>query len=803
MNVSANIAGGGAFKSSLLATSLAKTLFSLDFKDDKGSFLGKFSPFSFVKKHSRVRFLLLAVLATPIVASANVQFWASGVTQQSGWQPDLMQVGNYCWAHTVSSIVGWWQDTSVNLPTSNAPRDRAELLKVFMASEPNSTGKHLDLALSWFFKEYYPTLDYSQLHRKIDLARNNDYKAESKAYYDAFSNGYPVGITLYGHAITGWGAEFKDANDPTSIQKIWITDSAYDSLTNYLEEYTRNYEHYYAMCQNNDFFCKSDYYLGFSRYERNAEGTGYNSVSFGTLLLDYLIPYDGTNATINPTPENPSPETPEPSPEITPNPQPEIPETPTPSPKPQPETPENPSPTPQPEPEIPAPSPDIKPIKLELIGRPIITPKGKLVLFFSATNGTQNSLPFYTELDLDTLFGNKPEGSFTDVLLSPTLRGNIPAPSGTASTQSPAVLSHSTLTNDYEITYASNASGETRASGVKSVSLQQKVIYESALAGALSVSSTHGALSQMLNSLSAQNLVAAGFESSQVKNFTGSWVKSTNSALNAAFAGALSENALVGAFVEAGRGDYETHNDFANAVIKGEGETKFIGGGVFVRLLGDLGHFDAAVRGGQVLSSYQASGFASGSAINELDLSRLYYGFLGEVGLNLHSKLEVFARASYTALDKDEANADNKDFQIDKIHSLIGTAGLKLSQNIGQHFKAYASAGVEREFLGEAKGRNLSENYAVNDYFKAPSMQGNSFVGELGLSYDGSLSVSSISRGVSGATSSKDLAYSNGVNSSKATNSSTASGFFANFKAQIKSGQNKGFGGGLDLGYKF
>ena len=783
--MSANISGGGAFKSSLLATSLAKTLFSLDFKDDEGSFLGKFSPFSFAKKRSRVRFLLLAVLATPIVASANVQFWASGVTIDKGWQPDLPQAGPFCWAHVSASVLGWWHNNSTNLPTNpNAPTTVEGILEDFRQNFMQTNGKHLNEAFSWYFSTYYPTLNFNAIHQRIDLAANKDYKKESEAYYSIFSKHYAVGITEYGHAITGWGAEFKDANDPTSIQKIWITDSSYNSLKDSIEEYTRNYENYYAMCQNNSFFCKSDYYLGFSRPELNADGTGYSSVGFGTLLLDYLIPYNGTT----------TPETPEPSPE------PENPETPTPTPQPEPETPENPSPapqpeptptpTPEPEPEIPTPSPDTTPTKLELIGKPIITPNGRLVLFFSATNGTQNSLPFYTELDLDTLFGALPQASLERVIAGELTNESI----------MPANSYYSTLTSDYKVSYALNSESKLTANIAKSVSLQQKVIYESALAGALSVSSTHGALSQMLNSLSAQNLVAAGFESNQMKNFTGSWVKSTNSALNAAFAGALSENALVGAFVEAGKGDYETHNDFANAVIKGEGETKFIGGGVFVRFLGDLGHFDAAVRGGQVLSSYQASGFASGSAINELDLSRLYYGFLGEVGLNLHSKLEVFARASYTALDKDEANADNKDFQIDKIHSLIGTAGLKLSQNIGQHFKAYASAGVEREFLGEAKGRNLSENYAVNDYFKAPSMQGNSFVGELGLSYDGSLSVS---RGVSGATSSKDLAYSNGTNSSKATNSGTASGFFANFKAQIKSGQNKGFGGGLDLGYKF
>lgn len=125
----------------------------------KTHFWHKFSPIlKCVPKYIHAKLIFLALFATPITANANVQFWAKGVSVEKGWQPDLPQAGNYCWAHVVASVVGWWQETSVNLPISTAPRDREQLLELFRKSDPNSQGKHLDLALSWFFQTYYPMI---------------------------------------------------------------------------------------------------------------------------------------------------------------------------------------------------------------------------------------------------------------------------------------------------------------------------------------------------------------------------------------------------------------------------------------------------------------------------------------------------------------------------------------------------------------------------------------------------------------------------------------------------------------------
>lgn len=729
--------GGGGLKRLNLGFSDARFPF-------KTHFWHKFSPLlKCAPKYIHAKLLFLALFATPITANANVQFWAKGVSVEKGWQPDLPQAGNYCWAHVVASVVGWWQDTSVNLPISTAPRDREQLLELFRKSDPNSQGKHLDLALSWFFQTYYPTLDYNTYHRKINLAGNQDYKAESEAYYNIFSKGYAVGITTYGHAITGWGAEFKDASDPTSIQKIWITDSSYNSLKESIEEYTRNYEFYAGLCEQNPEFCKPTYLMGFNRFEPRPDGMGSDSVGFGTLLLDYLIPYNDTNT---PQPEKPKPD---------PNPEP---------------------PAPQPEPTIPA-------EKLELIGKPITTKDGKLVLFFGVRrpNATTLFQPF--ELNLKEVFANTPQGSFSQVLSSTQNVNELPKNSDLT-----------TLTSEYAIHFSSNKDGQGVLTLQKRVSEQQKVIFESALAGALSVANNHSSLGQMFNTINAQNLVTAGVETNKVKNFTGSWIKSENLVLNAAFAGVLNENTLLGGFMEAGKGKYETHNDFSNAIVKGDGTSKFIGGGAFVKLISQTTQLNLALRAGQIRTSYQASGFANASLINELDLSRFYYGFLGEVDLNLSQKFQIFTRVSYTNLAKENAKVGTDEFELDAIHSLIGVAGLKLSHEFNKYLKAYASVGAEREFMGEANGKNASENYAVSEYFKTPSMRGNSFVGEVGFGFE-NINLRKNKTNLNAKSAS--------VKGKNLSNASAKRGFFANFKTQVKSGQNKGFGGGLDVGYIF
>lgn len=426
----------------------------------------------------------LAVLMTPLLLGANVQFWATGVSLQKGWQPDLPQAGNYCWAHVVASVVGWWQETSVGLPQSNAPKEREKLLEIFRASEPNTNGKHLHEALGWFFENYYPTLDFNAIHRRIDLATNRDYKVESAAYYDIFSKGYAVGITEYGHALTGWGAEFKDANDPTSIQRIWITDSSYNSIKESIEEYTANYEIYSKICKETGQFCNPEqYWIGFQRFENNAEGTGSSGLSIGTYFLDYLIPYNNTTTSTNttlppepetpkPEPENPRPETPQPEPEKpkpnpepetpNPNPQPEPEPEPNPKPKPQPENPkpETPQPKPEPQPEpnpepenpkpetpTPNPEPEKEPV-LEVIGTPIINKNGDLLIFVGISQPNQNTRPQLIKFDLSALLAT---ASKEGVTLSLPNTQNV--------TTLPQNRTVETLTSTYALNFANAATG--------------------------------------------------------------------------------------------------------------------------------------------------------------------------------------------------------------------------------------------------------------------------------------------------------------------------------------------------------
>lgn len=771
----------------------------------------------------------LAVLMTPLLLGANVQFWATGVSLQKGWQPDLPQAGNYCWAHVVASVVGWWQETSVGLPQSNAPKEREKLLEIFRASEPNTNGKHLHLALGWFFDNYYPTLDFNAIHRRIDLVTNRDYKVESAAYYDIFSKGYAVGITEYGHALTGWGAEFKDANDPTSIQRIWITDSSYNSIKESIEEYTANYEIYSKMCKENPTYCNPDFYLGFQRFESNAEGTGSSGLSIGTYFLDYLIPYNNTTTSTNttlspepetpqPEPENPRPETPQPKPEKpkpnpepetpNPNPQPEPEPEPNPKPKPQPETPKpetpqpkpEPQPEPNPEPEQPEPNPEPENPKpetptpnpeqpkpnpepetptpeqkpetpkpnpepekepvLEVIGTPIINKNGELLIFVGISQPNQNTRPQLVKFDLSALLAT---ASKEGVTLSLPNTQNV--------TNLPQNRTVETLTSTYALNFANAATGVSLTTKKTGVSSRQKVIFESALAGAQNLATSQEALSGVLGSLSESSQVAASVQGFKLKTLTGSWVQSSGSTLSAAFGAAGAQGALFGLFFEAGSADYKTHNEFASGVISGEGSSEFVGGGGFVKLDKEAFGFTAAVHAGKVTSTYQAGGFGNIASIDALDLNRAYYGVLAAAEFSLTRSTQALLRASYTHIAKVKVSQQTYDLNLDAVLLLNAGVGVRANAQLGERFKASTALFYDYEFDGVSDGHNAREGYTASEHFATPSLKGGTLSAQFSLDY----------------TASQE----------------TKRGFYASLKLLAKHGRNRGFSGGLDAGYLF
>lgn len=247
-------------------------------------------------KHKAKILAFAFVCANPLLATT--QYWAQGVNKDSGWGQDYQQVGDYCWSHVSAALIWWWQKNSTNLPQSNAPTTEEDILKAFM-SNFKSEGKHIDPALSWYFSTYYPTLNYSAIHQRVDMYNvTHTHKDVSNIYYDLLNGkGVPIGITYYGHAITIWGAEFESRD---YITKIFGTDSNNGSPVGTLEEYMSNFVFYNG---------NALYPLGFQKQVCEADNPN-NCKSDGAIgtvwYYDYLNPIDASKSEYI-KPENPNP----------------------------------------------------------------------------------------------------------------------------------------------------------------------------------------------------------------------------------------------------------------------------------------------------------------------------------------------------------------------------------------------------------------------------------------------------------------------------------------------------------------
>lgn len=259
------------------------------------------------------------------------------------------------------------------------------------------------------------------------------------------------------------------------------------------------------------------------------------------------------------------------------------------------------------------------------------------------------------------------------------------------------------------------------------------------------------------------DLVSVNVGGSEVKSKTGSYVASQSAQISAALAHEMTSGVFVGALIEGALSDYDTHNDFYNGTLDGSGTSKYLGLGLFSVFESDLGYIDLALRGGAIKST-----FSTDLLSQELKMSRLYYGGVAEVGVNLGFGFEIYARSAYTSVAADELKVGEALINIDKISSLIAHGGVRFRHKFGKKFGAFVTLGAEREFIGETSGKNSEfGGYSVNSEFKTPSMQGNSALGELGFAY------------------------------------APSANFSLNLKANARAGQNEGFGANLGVVYRF
>ncbi len=201
---------------------------------------------------------------------------------------------------------------------------------------------------------------------------------------------------------------------------------------------------------------------------------------------------------------------------------------------------------------------------------------------------------------------------------------------------------------------------------------------------------------------------------------------------------------LLGAFFEAGWGNYSSYNSFNNmASVKGSGNTQYYGGGILARyeltksVLSGL-YTEASLRVGHARSDFSSSDLrdASGHGAS-YDSSAAYYGAHGGLGyiwqLNEEASLDFSTKYLWTHQDGDSVNVAGDPIQFKGVDSYRWRNGARFSYAMeaesGLQFSPYIGVAYDYEFDGEAKATSYGRN------IEAPDLTGGTGVGELGLSF--------------------------------------------------------------------
>lgn len=196
-----------------------------------------------------------------------------------------------------------------------------------------------------------------------------------------------------------------------------------------------------------------------------------------------------------------------------------------------------------------------------------------------------------------------------------------------------------------------------------------------------------------------------------------------------------------GPFFEYGNGSYNTYNSFSDAApVEGDGSTRYLGGGILGRMdFADFGpghiYSDASGRVGDLHNAYESSDLRDAAGRKaEYDSSSTYYGLhLGTGYVWSITKAASFDLSGKYFWTRQEggpvtlSTGDPVDFKDTDSHRL--RLGARFGYTMQEHVTAYIGGAYEREFDGKARA-------SANGYdMKAPSMRGDTGIGELGLAY--------------------------------------------------------------------
>lgn len=202
-----------------------------------------------------------------------------------------------------------------------------------------------------------------------------------------------------------------------------------------------------------------------------------------------------------------------------------------------------------------------------------------------------------------------------------------------------------------------------------------------------------------------------------------------------------------GPFFEYGTGSYSTYNSFSGAAsVEGDGSTRYEGGGVLGRMdLDDTGpghiYIEASARAGKLHNEYESSDLRDAAGRSaEYDSSSLYYGAHLGTGyvwnMTENASLDLSGKYFWTRQEGDSVTLSTGDpIDFKDVDSSRLRLGSRFSYMVNEYITPYIGAAYEHEFDGKARA-------STNGYdMKAPSMGGDTGIGELGIVYKPSASL--------------------------------------------------------------
>ncbi|MDL2227128.1 autotransporter outer membrane beta-barrel domain-containing protein, partial [Deltaproteobacteria bacterium OttesenSCG-928-M10] len=189
-----------------------------------------------------------------------------------------------------------------------------------------------------------------------------------------------------------------------------------------------------------------------------------------------------------------------------------------------------------------------------------------------------------------------------------------------------------------------------------------------------------------------------------------------------------------GAFLEGGKGDYDTwNNTVLSGLVQGSGEIEYFGGGlVFHNQFQNNVYVEASVRSGSLDNEFSDS-FGAGTYY---DSSTSYFGAHLGLGCKQYISddfdMNYYGRMIWTRLNSNDfSNLAGERFNMDLADSFRTQLGFRAAKSFGNGaVKAYGGLAWQHEFDGEGSGRIDGRNIvSMGDV----DMKGSSALGEFGF----------------------------------------------------------------------